>query len=60
MKDEDFTRAVDKLTRKDKKEVSEIARLKKEASRHVSLTPTDKKLKGLAELDSEEASLAAG
>ena len=34
MKDEDFTKAVDKLTTKNKKEANEIKRLKKEASRH--------------------------
>ena len=53
MKDEDFTRAVDKLTTKDKKEAAEIKRLKKEASRHAQLTHEDKKLKQLAEMDTE-------
>jgi hypothetical protein len=60
MKDEDFTRAVDKLTTKNKKEASDIQRLKKEASRHLGLSEADKKLKGLAELDQDEASIAKG
>jgi hypothetical protein len=34
MKDDDFTKAVDKLTTKNKKEAAEIKRLKKEATRH--------------------------
>lgn len=47
MKDDDFTRAVDKLTmtKQNKKEAAEIKRLKKEASRHMQLTTEDKKLK---------------
>jgi hypothetical protein len=60
MKDDEFTKAVNKLTTKDKSEVAEIRRLKKEASRHTSMTPADKKLKSLAEMDSDEASIAAG
>jgi hypothetical protein len=34
--------------------------LKKEASRHLNLTDKDKKLKALAELDGDEATLAKG
>ena len=60
MNDDEFTKAVDKLTNKNKKEAADIKRLKKEASRHAQLTSEDKKLKGLAELHSNEATLAAG
>lgn len=56
MSDEQFTKAVSKQT--DKR--SEIARLKKEASRHITMTEKDKKLKALAELDSDQGALAKG
>ena len=41
MKDEEFTRAIDKITTKNKKEAKEIQRLKKEASRHLGLSEAD-------------------
>jgi len=50
--DEHFTKAVGKHTAKNlKQKDGDIARLKKEASRHLALSDSDKKLKALAELD---------
>jgi hypothetical protein len=61
MTDEHFTKAVGKQTAKTlKKSDDSIARLKKEASRHLSLSDSDKKLKALAELDSDQSALAKG
>jgi hypothetical protein len=52
MSDENFSKAVGKHTAKNlKKDTDGIARLKKEASRHLGLSESDKKLKALAELD---------
>jgi hypothetical protein len=56
MKDEDFEKAVNKATTKN----SEIARLKKEASRHLTLSSSDHKLQKLAEEDVNESALAKG
>lgn len=58
MDDEEFAKALNK--QQTSKKSSEIARLKKEASRHLTLSDQDKKLKSLAEDDGREASLAKG
>ena len=60
MSDDHFTKAVTKHGEKQGKQSSEIARLKKEASRHLTMTEKDKKLKALADLDSEQGALAKG
>ncbi len=53
--DEDFEKALNKASKS-----KEVARLKKEASRHLSLSPTDQRMKRLAEEDGNEAALAKG
>lgn len=58
MSDDHFTKAVSKQV--DKNAKSDITRLKKEASRHLTMSDKDKKLKALAELDSEQGALAKG
>lgn len=61
MTDDHFTKAVGKHAAKNLKSKDDsIARLKKEASRHLSLSDSDKKLKALAELDSDQSQLAKG
>lgn len=50
MSDESFMKAV---TKDEKSSKSEIARLKKEASKHLGMSDKDKKLKALAEMDSD-------
>jgi hypothetical protein len=62
MSDEHFTKTVSKMTDKGTSNSSkqEIARLKKEASKHMQLSDTDRKLKALADNDADSAQLAKG